>query len=374
MIATKKLDGYLSIFSKNLTKPQFENFRIAILWLFLDGKKSVTSISKKVINSKDQSTLNRFFSTSGWNEKEINKIRLKTLERNKDLKISSKGYFIIDDTLTEEFGEEMEWVGKYFDHTDGKYKNWRTILALAYAEWDNIYPIDVRIYYKIEEVWKLDFKTKNELAIEMIFEHLPKNKENYPICLFDSWFSWKDFLETLDKKGLMFITKPKSSRNVFIKGEKKKLPDLFEQADIAKWEIEWWRKELTFVKWEVRPNSQDNKENYYLMTNADLDRSDVIDNYDNRWPVEPMFKDMKQLFGWKDISFRSSLSTLRMLYLSFVAYVIALKEKLKNKKLKTIGEVCDFFRRSFLVKLIKKAYTLWKKSFGIDAMLVLFWL
>ncbi len=367
MIACQKLNGYLSPFSQLFTKPQWGNFKTILTGFFSEGKKSLSSIAKKVIGSKDQSNLNRFISTSDWNEKEVNDLRLKILSNNKKLKISSKGHFVIDDSLIEEFGKQMEGVGKHFDHTDNQYKNGRTILALFYVEEETVYAIDIRPYYKIEEVGELDFKTKNELAFEMIMEHLPKNERDYPVCLFDSWFSGKDFLEKLDKQNIKFVTRMKSNRNTFYENKKYKLPDLFTHTDIVVAEIEGWDKSLTMVKGEYRENSQDKTVNFYLLSNIDKTTTKAIrDHYDFRWPIEPGFKDLKQLLGWTDLSFKSSLSTLRMIYLSLLAHTIATKEKLKNKVKDTIGKVCDYFRKKSLKEIIKKAYTLGKKKVSLE--------
>ena len=330
MIACQKLNGYLSPFAHMFTKPQWSSFKTILTGLFTEGKKSLLAISKKVIGSKNQSNLNRFITKSDWNEKEVNDLRLKILNKNEKLKISSKGYFVIDDCLIEEFGKQMEGTGLYLDHSDSKYKLGRTIVALFYVENNKSYPIDVRPYYKIEEIGEIDFKTKNDLAYEMIEEHLPEHTEDYPICLFDSWYSGKEFLEKLDNLGVKFVTRAKSNRNIFQNEKKFKLPNLFTHTDTAKGQIEGWDKELTFIKGEHREDAQDKNEKVFLISNISKGTAKIFwDHYDYRWPIEPGFKDLKQLLGWTDISFKSSLSTLRMIYLSLLAYTIAAKEKIK---------------------------------------------
>jgi hypothetical protein len=296
MIATNKILGYVSWLWKMFTKPQMWNFISMIVWLFSEWKKTLLSISNKVIWAKNQSNLNRFLNDSNWNERELNDLRLSMLQNNKNFKIKWTWYFIIDDTITEEFWKYMVWVWKYFDHTTWTYKYARNILMLYYVEDDICYPVDFRIYYKVESIWKLDFKTKNELALEMIFEHMPEKKEDQPITLFDSWFSWKDFIKSLDDNWYRFITMWKSNRNVFVEKQKLKVSDLFKQTNKVLWEIEWYKKELTFIKWEYREESQD-KRDIYLISNIDwLKHDDYIEKYDNRFGVEVWFKDFKQLF------------------------------------------------------------------------------
>lgn len=398
MIASQVVNGYLSPFYRIFSKPQWENFWTIMMGLMTEWKKSLLWISKRIIHSKDQSTLHNFITKSNWDEKELNKMRLKILNNNQHLQISWDGYFVIDDTLVQKFGKQMEWVGNFLDHTDNKYKNGRSIVALFYVEkeriWgdsgDIVYPIDIRFYYKIEEVWEADFKTKNDLALEMIFEHLPDNKEDYPICLFDSWYSGKPLLSKLDEKNVLFVTRSKANRNIFQNEEKKKISEIFEEIDtdweinkginkktnvkIARGCIEWWKRELTFVKWEFRAQSQSKDENIYFISNIDTDSfSEIIYHYDFRWLIEPWFKDLKQLLGWTEMSFKSSLSTLRMTYLSLLAYTIAFKEKIKNGTTKTIGQSLKYISNSCLKSLIRFAYTLWKRKCSLEQALRKFW-
>lgn len=182
MIVTNKILWYISWLWEIFSKAQKWNFITIILWFLSERKKTLLSISKKIIWSNNQSNLNRFINNSDWSEKELNKMRLKMLQNNKKFKIKWTWYFVIDDTLTEEFWKQMEWVWKFFDHTTWTYKNARNILMLFYVEWDMCYSVDFRIYYKIEEVGKLDFKTKNELALEMICEYMPDKKNNNQQC------------------------------------------------------------------------------------------------------------------------------------------------------------------------------------------------
>lgn len=170
----------------------------------------------------------------------------------------------------------------------------------------------------------------------MIFEHMPEKKELQPIILFDSWFSWRDFLQRLDEKWYNFITMGKTDRNVFIdKHIKVKVSDLFKQTNI--------------------PN---------------LTQKEYLDKYSNRWSIEVWFKDFKQLFWWKDNSFRWWLATVRMLYITFFAYTIAMKEKIKSWISKiTIWSVCESLRKESLIELLKKFYAFWTKQIALQSAL-----
>jgi len=339
------------------------------LGMFSEGKKSLLAMSKRVLKSKSQSCLNDFINKSTWNEKDVNDLRLKMLQKNSEFAFSSKGYFVIDDCLIEEFGKQMEGVGEHFDHADNTYKQARILTVLFYIEGENWYPVDVRPYYKKEWDDDIDFKTKNELALEMIKEHLPENKENYPICLFDSWYSGTKLLKSLDEIDVKFVTRLKSNRNLYHQEKKYKPKELFStlDTDIAQAELEGWNKVLTVALGEQRENAQDKDDNFFLISNIETTTAKELQNhYDFRWPIEPMFKDMKQLFGWADISFKGSLAVLRMIYISFLAYTIAMKERLKQKCTATVGNICNFFRNLSLKNIIKKAFTFGSQNLSLE--------
>jgi hypothetical protein len=73
---------------------------------------------------------------------------------------------------------------------------------------------------------RLEFKTKVQLACELIKEHLSRAKQT--IALWDSWFMCKDMVEVAQKRGHNWIGEIKSNRVVFYEGRRYRLDELFE--------------------------------------------------------------------------------------------------------------------------------------------------
>jgi hypothetical protein len=72
----------------------------------------------------------------------------------------------------------------------------------------------------------VEFKTKVQLACELIKEHLSRAKQT--IALWDSWFMCKDMVEVAQKRGHNWIGEIKSNRVVFYEGRRYRLDELFE--------------------------------------------------------------------------------------------------------------------------------------------------
>jgi hypothetical protein len=65
--AESVLKRLLEQFKPCFTKPQFRNFSTYILGLVAsEGKKNIDAINRSLMDSRDQSTLNRFHTASPW--------------------------------------------------------------------------------------------------------------------------------------------------------------------------------------------------------------------------------------------------------------------------------------------------------------------
>jgi len=357
-----------TMFRITLSKPQLSNLNILVHSIILNTwKKSIVKLSNilNIIKTKDQSSLNRFLTTSSWNEKQINNIRIENLQNDNNFKMKWSWYIIWDDSLVVEFWEKMEYVWWYhFDHTDWKYKQWRSIVSALYCEeqwdWIIVYPLDFEIYYKIEDIWEIDFKTKNQIVTDLIDEINENwfkglNTFEKPIILIDSWYSWADLLTHLDQQWFRFIARGKENRVIKtqIKTEKGmeerniNIMEILKEKPIIKGKIKKFDKDLYFISWEIK-EWEGRKESWYVITNIEINEEDlkhwkkVLWYYNKRWKIEVFFKEMKQNFWWKDNSMCKSIWFLNYIYLTFISFTIMMKNKVKQW-FKDISCVKDWF-------------------------------
>jgi hypothetical protein len=65
--ASDVMEGLLEQFKPCFSKPQFRNFSTYTLGLVAcEGKKNIDAINRSFMDSRDQSTLNRFLTASPW--------------------------------------------------------------------------------------------------------------------------------------------------------------------------------------------------------------------------------------------------------------------------------------------------------------------
>ncbi len=98
--------------------------------------KSISAIAESLIDSRDQSSLNRFLNESDWGceviTMEVNKIKL--MQQNKQTSITSKGNIIINDSSFEKSGNSMELVDERFDHCSFTMKTGLSLVSMNYTD------------------------------------------------------------------------------------------------------------------------------------------------------------------------------------------------------------------------------------------------
>jgi hypothetical protein len=100
----RRLKHVFSRFRRFFTKPQYENFCRTELGLITAGKKEhdVESINELFIDTKDQSSLNRFITASKWSihnvVEESQELFLNETQLDKSLE-----YKVIDDTVCRKY-------------------------------------------------------------------------------------------------------------------------------------------------------------------------------------------------------------------------------------------------------------------------------
>ena len=103
-----RLDFLRDMFSK----AEIENCFLLMFGILFSPKKTINSMAEWLENI-NQSTLNRFLTKSDCNLKKLFKnwhMKIKSKVKNKVVKL------IIDDSKIEKTGEEIERIGKEFDH------------------------------------------------------------------------------------------------------------------------------------------------------------------------------------------------------------------------------------------------------------------
>lgn len=339
----------LSFLNTTLTNIQLYNITLVATALILGAKFSLTEISKMWLEEKCISTLSYLFSDAKINEGDLHLAYLQNLHKVYEVK---GGYFSIDDTMKHHtrFCKMIHGVEVLFDHVFQTNLKATCIVFLYYSDGGLIkFPISFRIYYKEADnhkmKWKrgkeIEFKSKNQLGIEMLEEAL-KNGFPKSIVLADSWFGVEPFIKELRRLKLDYIVEIRSSYNAIIplkeprqtsKGKLAKkqnkltsLTDLFKSViNIIKCglprDIETGKKEkvlyqlkVTTVRLNSIPDSHriiqsiDEKKQtikYFITNQLSWEPIKIISDYCNRWVIEEFFRNAKQLTNMEGATIRS---------------------------------------------------------------------
>ena len=225
----RRLRHLFSRFKKCFTKPQYKNFCRTMLGLIAAGKgeHDVKSINELFIDRKDQSSLNRFITEPKWNIEDV-------VREGRALLLSEAGepdesveVKVIDDTVCRKYSARTEMVCYNHSSTMGTVLSHDYVTSL-YVNGGLALPDGLKLYGNEKKCREkgVRFKTKVQLACEMVDEHTPRAKRT--IWLWDSWFTCHDTVAECGAHGYSWIGEVKGNRIGFYEGRKHHLSELLD--------------------------------------------------------------------------------------------------------------------------------------------------
>jgi len=331
----KEFEKALEAFRPHFGAPAFEHFKRYVLGLIVSENLTVEGINRIFIQAKHPSSLNRFLTTGIWKQQEVNDTRIDILKIQGAL--GGKGWLAIDDTLTHKTGKKIEGVGIYWDHSEKRYVLAHNIVTAEFVNpKGESHPLDFRLYLKQEQSRekRVPFKTKIDLAQELVEDALQLGLEIQG-ALFDNWFASKDFIKFLQSKGLHWVTRLKSDRNIKIKGRYVAISQFagtlpresFRRVQIGDRIYQVFSKavDLKGVGLVRILISYDNEEfsgspAYFATDQIRWEGTRILKTYSKRWNIETFFRDSKQNLGLEDYQLRDLWGIERHWYLILLAY------------------------------------------------------
>jgi hypothetical protein len=324
----------LSGFRRYFTRPQYENFCRVMLGLIVAGEKEhdVKSINELFVEGKDQSSMNRFFTEPRWDVQEVaGEGKALLLGENGTSRLTE--YKIIDDTVCRKYGPGAEMVCYNHSSTMGTILSHDYVTSL-YVSGDVSVPDGLKLYGSERRCREkgVEFKTKVQLACEMIDEHAPRARRT--IWLWDSWYTVYDIVARCRAHGYGWIGEIRSNRVVFYEGKKYHLSELLERlrsegrfSDVfIDGEIYQSCKARVFAKklgrvsvvFDVKAGTDDV---HILCTEMRSTAEDVVRHALERHRIEDFHKGAKHL-GLGEYRFRESEAALTHAHLVSLAYTL----------------------------------------------------
>lgn len=327
-ISSFPLLGMLDSYRSCLTKPQFRHLATFIAGLMLNGRgeKNIMDVASNALDGRSQSSVNRSLHGS-WSAA-VERHRLDEHARGR-----SGGVLVIDDTLIEKSGHEMEGTGYLFDHSQHHNVWCHCFVTTMYSDGDDRVPLHLEPYMKRDvcSASGREFRTKTKLAIELVER---ANEIVRPrVVVFDSWYGSQQLMRHLESRGLKFVTGSKSNRLIDDGGKKQVREYLdchqtdFEEVETGT-EYRFAHQVVSeikgglVVKFVFLKKDQDDKA-LVLMTNAlGMPVRKVIESYKRRWDIEVYYRDCKRSLGMSDYQVRSIDVGVTHLLLVNLAYTL----------------------------------------------------
>ncbi len=230
-----RLKNLFPHFKPYFTKPQFDNFCRAEMGLIGAGKKEhdIVSMNKLFMDRKDQSSLNRFFTNAKWALKGIADAAKEMLlgeaaKQPPAAAFESVEHRSIDDTVCRKYSSKTEMACYNYSSTMGRVLSHDFVTSI-YQNGQTGIPDDIKMYGSKKKCREkgVEFKTKIQLACEIIDEHVPLEKET--IMHWDSWYMCRDPVEHCKARHYRWIGEVKSNRIVFYQNERLHLHELFDR-------------------------------------------------------------------------------------------------------------------------------------------------
>ena len=348
------VDKFLQRFSPIFTKKQMSLFKGFIYGMFSDYKRlSLSAVANNA--ALNYQKLQYFFSESNWDVEALNNIRLRLIQNQRTTQANNKGILAVDDTAcpkphaknTE--GAQVQYCGSL-----GKEENCNVAVASCFVSKQKHFPVDFKSYLPITTPNPENFKSKLDLAKELIADAISKNI-GFSSIVVDSWYTSTDLIEFVSSKDLSLVAEVKINRSIFLIHPQTKQPrylrgdqiiplikqfyphklkavDIPQQDGNDKSVLTYsFKSKLKDCKTEVRVififdrwSKHDDKDVHILIT-TDLNMSvkSAILTYLLRWGIEESFRELKDTFCFDQYQVRHQKQIQRHWIMSFLAWTIA---------------------------------------------------
>jgi DDE superfamily endonuclease len=156
----KYAEGYQDLFSPE----QFEHFRRYLTGLLVSENKTIQAINGAfVVEVKNQSSLNRFFTEYPWSATAVNERRLELLRKDAATTPKKHSVLIIDDTHNEKFGEHFPLLGNWYIPSAKRYGFSHNVVTINYADRHVDYPLELRWYEQMNVEKTVEWLKEHEI-------------------------------------------------------------------------------------------------------------------------------------------------------------------------------------------------------------------
>ena len=349
----------IGFFRGFFSKPQFKHFERLVSGFIVSNNKTLQVINDS-FGDGDQSSFNRFVTTSDFDIGELDSLRLDLVK--KEFSLTRKGCLVIDESLTHKTGRKMDLVGLHRSGVTKKIELGHMLVNSFYVDLaGNEFPVKTSFYVREGDCEKngVSFKTKRELAIEQM-DFALKNSLPVRLVSVDAGYEGEEFTKEIKSRGLDFIIGVrKSSKFSFERKQRIDVGTYLEslnEKDFTSAKIDFkeyfyhikkvYMRGIGKVKLVISyPKNEEENIKYYI-TNLNESETTIIHLLIKRWRIECFHRDAKQHLGLEAYQVRKGRGIQVVVPAILIAYTLvkicAKHLKTPIRPLKTIGEICRY--------------------------------
>lgn len=345
------INHFLTHFQPLFSKTQMSVLQNFVYGMFFDYKRlSLSAISRK-INIHYQK-LQYFFSESSWDINKLNDVRLGILQNQSTTRATPNGVFALDDTgCPKPHAQKTEGAQFQYCGSLGRKENCNIAVASCFVSNSKHFPINFKSYIPIQGQPPENFKSKPDLAKELITEAVAKNIP-FSSIVFDAWYTSSEMIEFIASKNLVFVAETKINRSIFFSHPKTKQQSHMRAEEIIPLIKQFYAHRLKHVE-IIQQNGKvkhvftysfnaklkdcstplqiffifdkwsdtDDKDVHVLITNnLAMSVKSSINTYLLRWGIEESFRELKDNFCFDQYQVHDQEQIQRHWIISFLVW------------------------------------------------------
>jgi SRSO17 transposase len=373
-----------------LSKPQ-RNHVLALMHgiILCAGRKNITQIRNAARQDCHVSSVTNFLNHAPWCINRLHRRRmqyiLETIRKQRVKKGDARSllFFIVDDTSCkkDKSTKKMESLDFHYAHDEGKSVWSHCVVTSHIVSGDSSYAWDFRTYFREKycNEHQLKFKSKNDLAIEMIQDYEP-DEDELVYVLMDSWYTSKKLIDACNSKGFHVIATVKMNRIICPCGISIPIDDFSVQyirkSDLCSVTVEnqgkYWVYEYegplsdlenvkVLLSWKNDYTASSKPQVCILCTDKSLDLVTIQRFYHVRWNIETGYRYFKELLGFDQYQLLSIVGIERFWAVQFLTYnflEFQRNEWSKARGSMTLGDVVYRIRQEYFGQIIVNVYQL----------------
>ena len=380
----EKLHHYLSLFRGCFSRPQYKYFVTILLGLMLcQSNQTMSGLLKQVSRGVSLSGMSRFMSQAPWQASDLarnwqqqfhqemapkvrehhtQQKRRRPKKRGRPKKTVVTGYLIGDDsTMRKRRGKKMEGLGKHYSGSDKKVVTGHSLVQGLYVLLGRRCPLLPQMYRQkvVCEAEGVPFLSKIELITNQIAEFEPV-ADTMTHVLLDSWYTCKRIWRVARERGFLITSGLRCNRRLRIEDETnpkgwswQRIDEYAATLDESQWQRVLWpsqqqscwvdvyvvqtrikklyRCQLIIIRAQFE---DDEKESIRFWASSDLeaDTKTLVKHIAQRWDIEVLFADTKELLGLDRYQLMSATAICRFWTLVMLAYYFLDQERDRQQR------------------------------------------